>query len=143
MSVTNTRKLAVFVSLGMQGIFVCLLSFCGYYPVLAAIFMTSGVTVNGALSAGTLATLVDLSPNFASINLGFSGMIVLSLAFVPPIVTGFLTVDKVSMIIILIKNYKYIKKFINHFNYNISYSSQWNINHLGLKKQKLFFKIKI
>ncbi|XP_006620602.1 sialin isoform X2 [Apis dorsata] len=98
MSVTNTRKLAVFVSLGMQGIFVCLLSFCGYYPVLAAIFMTSGVAVNGALSAGTLATLVDLSPNFASINLGFSGMIVLSLAFVPPIVTGLLTVDKQTVL---------------------------------------------
>lgn len=57
----------------------------------------AGTTVTGAISAGPLATFVDLSPNYASILLGFCGMIVIASGFISPAVVGILTNNNVSM----------------------------------------------
>lgn len=93
MSLTNVRKIAMFVCTGLQGIFILALGYSGCHPTLAVIFMMAGTTVNGAVAAGPLATFVDLSPNYASILLGFCGMIVIACGFISPAIVGILTHD--------------------------------------------------
>lgn len=91
MSLTNVRKLATFVCTGVQGVLVLLLGFSGCHPTLAVIFVMAGTAVNGACSASTLANFVDLSPNYASILLGFCGVVVIPCGFISPAVVGYLT----------------------------------------------------
>lgn len=91
MSLTNVRKLATFVCNGLQGIFIIALGYSGCQPYLAVIFMMAGTAVNGAVSASTLASFVDLSPNYASILLGFCGMVVIWAGFISPVIVGLLT----------------------------------------------------
>ncbi|CAD1473934.1 unnamed protein product, partial [Heterotrigona itama] len=91
MSLTNVRKIAMFVCTGLQGIFILALGYSGCHSTLVVIFMIAGTTVNGAVSAGPLATFVDLSPNYASILLGFCGMVVIACGFISPAIVGILT----------------------------------------------------
>ncbi|XP_076752859.1 sialin-like [Xylocopa sonorina] len=93
MNLTNVRKLATFVCTGLQGICILLLGYSGCHPTLAIVFMMAGVTVNGAISASTLAALVDMGPNYASVLLGFCGMIVIASGFISPVIVGILTND--------------------------------------------------
>jgi len=60
--------------------------------------MMTGTAVNGAVSASTLPNLVDLSPNYASVLLGFSGMIIIWAGFISPAIVGALTNNNVSLI---------------------------------------------
>lgn len=96
MTLTNVRKLATFVCTGVQGVFILGLGYSGCHPILAVIFMMAGTAVNGACSASTLANFVDLSPNYASVLLGFCGMIVIWSGFISPAVVGVLTNNNVS-----------------------------------------------
>lgn len=98
MSLTNVRKLATFVCTGVQGIFIIALGFSGCHPLLAVLFMMTGTAINGAVSASSLANFVDLSPNYASILLGFSGIIVTWAGFISPAVVGILTNNNVNII---------------------------------------------
>jgi len=98
MSLTNVRKLATLVCTGVQGVFIIALAFSGCHPLLAVLFMMIGIAVNGAVSASTLANFVDLSPNYASILLGFSGMIMIWSGFISPVIVGILTNNNVSLI---------------------------------------------
>ncbi|XP_020280046.1 sialin [Pseudomyrmex gracilis] len=91
MSLTNVRKMATFVCTGLQGLFILVLGYSGCHPLLAVIFMMIGTAVNGAVSASTLAIFVDLSPNYASIILGFAGMIIIWAGFISPVIVGTLT----------------------------------------------------
>ena len=59
--------------------------------------MMTGTAVNGAVSAGTLAILVDLSSNYASVILGFCNLIGGAAGFLSPLVVGILTNDNVSL----------------------------------------------
>lgn len=96
MSLTNVRKLATFVCTGVQGILIVALGFSGCHPLLAVVFMMTGTAVNGAISASTLAIFVDLSPNYASVLLGFAGMIIIWAGFISPAIVGVLTNNNVS-----------------------------------------------
>ena len=97
MTLTNVRKLATFVCTGVQGILTLGLAFSGCQPTLAIFFIMTGTAVNGAVSAGTLANLVDLSPNYASVLLGFSGLVTASAGFISPTIVGVLTNYNVSI----------------------------------------------
>ncbi|XP_012216801.1 putative inorganic phosphate cotransporter [Linepithema humile] len=91
MSLTNVRKLATFVCTAVQGVLIIALGFSGCHPLVAVIFMMSGTAVNGAISAATLASFVDLSPNYASVLLGFGNMIIIWGGFISPMIVGVLT----------------------------------------------------
>ncbi|XP_063977912.1 sialin-like [Diachasmimorpha longicaudata] len=91
MSHQNVRKLANLVTTGGGAIFTLGLSFSGCQPILAIIFMMAGTAINGAVSAGTLAVFVDLSPNFASVLLGFCGLVTTGAGFISPLIVGILT----------------------------------------------------
>lgn len=98
MSLTNVRKLATFVCTGVQGILIMALGFSGCHPLFAIVFMMTGTAVNGAISAATLTNFVDLSPNYASILLGFANMIITWAGFISPAIVGVLTNNNVSLI---------------------------------------------
>jgi len=98
MSLTNVRKLATFVCTVVQGVLIIVLGFSGCHPLVAVIFMMSGTAVNGAISAATLASFVDLSPNYASVLLGFGNMIIVWAGFISPMIVGVLTNNNVSSI---------------------------------------------
>lgn len=91
LSLTNVRKLATFVCTVVQGIFIIALGFSGCHPLSAIVFMMAGTAVNGAMSSATFTNLIDLSPNYASILLGFANMIGTWTGFISPAVVGILT----------------------------------------------------
>ncbi|KAK0182215.1 hypothetical protein PV327_000376 [Microctonus hyperodae] len=88
MTITNTRKLATFFSVGMPAIMIFGLSFSGCYSILAIFFITSAFALFGATASGGIANLVDLSPNYASVLLGITGFVVNTFGFISPLFVG-------------------------------------------------------
>lgn len=96
LSRTKLRKLATFVSNGLQGVMLFCLALSGCRPILAIVFMVLGMTVGGATSSGTLANSVDLSPNYASVIIGVVNTVSTPVGFISPIIVGILTNNNVS-----------------------------------------------
>lgn len=96
MTRTNVRKMAGSVCCIINGFFIVGLAYSGCDSTAAIVFLTLGTAVHGAVSTGPLATIVDLSPNYAGILLGISGMIGVLPGFVSPIIVGILTFENVS-----------------------------------------------
>ncbi|XP_035901461.1 sialin [Anopheles stephensi] len=90
MSRTGVRKMGGTLCCVVNGIFVFVLACSGCNSLMATIFLTLATTVHGAVSTGPLANLVDMSPRYAGILLGFSGMITVVPGFVSPIIVGML-----------------------------------------------------
>ncbi|ETN57893.1 sodium-dependent phosphate transporter [Anopheles darlingi] len=90
MSRTGVRKMGGTMCCVVNGIFVFALANSGCNSLMATIFLTLATTVHGAVSTGPLANLVDMSPRYAGILLGFSGMITVIPGFVSPIIVGML-----------------------------------------------------
>ncbi|KAK0070573.1 hypothetical protein PV326_002356, partial [Microctonus aethiopoides] len=87
MTITNTRKLAMFCALGMPAIMIFGLSFSGCHPIIAIFFLTSAFTVFGAISS-SFANIVDISPNYASVLLGITGFVANTCGFISPLFVG-------------------------------------------------------
>lgn len=126
MSLTNVRKMATFVCTGVQGIFIIALGFSGCHPLFAIIFMMAGTAVNGAISAATLTSLVDLGPNYASILLGFANMMVTWAGFISPALVGILTNNNVSLICTKIRKHFIFKSLFVISIVTFIYSKLWN-----------------
>ncbi|XP_017069533.1 sialin [Drosophila eugracilis] len=93
LSRTNVRKLATFVCCGVKGLLVCALAYFGYNATAAIVLVTLATMFHGAVSSGPLASMVDLSPNYAGIVLGVSGMIGGMPGFISPYIVGQLTLN--------------------------------------------------
>ncbi|EDW32036.1 GL10654 [Drosophila persimilis] len=91
LSRTNVRKLATFVCCGVKGLVVLALAYFGYNAMAAILLVTLATMFHGAVSSGPLASMVDLSPNYAGIVLGVSGMIGGMPGFISPLIVGHLT----------------------------------------------------
>ncbi|XP_076163036.1 putative inorganic phosphate cotransporter isoform X2 [Ptiloglossa arizonensis] len=146
MSLTNVRKMATFVCTGVQGIFILILAYSGCEPILAVIFMIAGTAVNGAISASTLANFVDLSPNYASILLGFCGMVVIWCGFISPAVVGALTNNNQTVsqwrIVFIIAAVNSIASAVIYLLFGTSKEQPWNnygkaTTEIGQEMQKL------
>lgn len=116
MSRTNVRKLATFLSekrpemfeylmrifnlsgLILNGIFVIGLAFAGCHVILAVILLTISLMLHGAVSSGALASVVDISPNFAGVSLGINSSFSVLTGFISPIIVGYLTFGRQSSI---------------------------------------------
>lgn len=96
MSRTNVRKLATVVCNIIKGVFILGLAYSGCSSFVAVLFFTLALTVSGAISAGSLANMVDISPNFSGIVLGINTMIGVLTGFISPIVVGKLTLGNVK-----------------------------------------------
>uniref|UniRef100_A0A182QI69 Major facilitator superfamily (MFS) profile domain-containing protein n=1 Tax=Anopheles farauti TaxID=69004 RepID=A0A182QI69_9DIPT len=90
MSRTGVRKMGGTLCCVVNGIFVFVLACSGCNSLMATIFLTLATTVHGAVSTGPLANLVDMSPRYAGILLGISGMISVVPGFISPIIVGML-----------------------------------------------------
>lgn len=124
MSHQNVRKLANFVTTGWGAIFTLALSLSGCEPILAIIFMMAGTAINGAVSAGTLAIFVDLSPNFASVLLGFCGLVTTGAGFISPLIVGILTNHRVAISILELRLRSLVIINISSFQQTIE---QWRL----------------
>uniref|UniRef100_A0A1I8NQV3 Major facilitator superfamily (MFS) profile domain-containing protein n=1 Tax=Stomoxys calcitrans TaxID=35570 RepID=A0A1I8NQV3_STOCA len=91
MSRTNVRKLATVISCILNGLTVVALAYFGHNATAAIVFLTMATMLHGAVSSGALASIVDISPNFAGIVLGISGMIGVLPGFISPYIVGVLT----------------------------------------------------
>lgn len=93
MSRTNVRKLATATCCIGQGVFMLGLAFSGCNSTAAIVFSTVATSVSGAVTTGPLASLIDLSPNFASVMLGITNMITVIPGFISPVIVGYLTYE--------------------------------------------------
>jgi MFS family permease len=116
MSRTNVRKLATFLSekhgiihglpvifqfptgLILNGLFVIGLAFAGCHVILAVVLLTISLMLHGAVSSGALASVVDISPNFAGVSLGINSSFSVFTGFVSPLIVGYLTFGRQSSI---------------------------------------------
>ncbi|XP_058117294.1 sialin [Anopheles ziemanni] len=90
MSRTGVRKMGGTMCCVVNGLFVFALAYSGCNSLMAIIFLTLATAVHGAVSTGPLASLVDMSPRYAGILLGVSGMITVIPGFISPIIVGML-----------------------------------------------------
>ncbi|XP_049802323.1 uncharacterized protein LOC126236785 isoform X1 [Schistocerca nitens] len=88
---TNLRKIATVLCTVVQGVLVLGLAYSGCSPVVAAVCLAAAVGASGAVSTGPLASLVDISPNYASILMGITNMLTVLPGFISPIIVGLLT----------------------------------------------------
>ncbi|XP_072755550.1 putative inorganic phosphate cotransporter [Anoplolepis gracilipes] len=142
MSLTNVRKLATFVCTGVQGVLIMALGFSGCHPLFAIVFMMTGTAVNGAISAATLTTFVDLSPNYASVLLGFANMIIVCAGFLSPAIVGILTNNNQNVgqwrLVFLIAAANSIAGGIIYIIFGTSKQQPWNqYVKLNLKEQEM------
>ncbi|XP_053685969.1 sialin [Sabethes cyaneus] len=91
MSRTNVRKMGGAFCCLVNGIFILALAYSGCNATMAILFLTLATMMHGAVSTGPLANIIDISPKFAGILLGISGMITVVPGFVSPIIVGILT----------------------------------------------------
>lgn len=96
MSRTNVRKMGGTFCCVVNGFFVLALAYSGCNSMAAILFLTLATMVHGAVSTGPLANIIDMSPKYAGILLGISGMITVVPGFVSPIVVGILTLGNVG-----------------------------------------------
>ncbi|KAL1516863.1 hypothetical protein ABEB36_000702 [Hypothenemus hampei] len=88
---TNVRKLATaFCCIG-QGVFMLALAYSGCHSMAAIVFLTMAVAMHGSVSTGPLASIVDISPNYAAVLMGFLNTAGAVVGFFTPVVVGFLT----------------------------------------------------
>lgn len=73
------------------------LAYFGHNPTAAIVLFTVATMFHGAVSSGSLASMVDITPNFAGIVLGLSSMIGVLPGFISPYIVGLLTLDNVSI----------------------------------------------
>lgn len=72
--------------------FACLgLAYSGCNANAAVFFMTLSLMLHGAVSSGTLSSIVDIGPNFAGITMGIVSTIGIITGFISPIIVGYIT----------------------------------------------------
>lgn len=75
----------------VNGLSVLALAFSGSDLVLSATFFTISVILNGAVTSGALSSVIDISPNFASITVGIMATVTSMTGFISPWIVGSLT----------------------------------------------------
>ncbi|XP_022176320.1 sialin-like [Myzus persicae] len=97
MSMTNVRKIATVFCNILQGLFIMGLCYSGCNSVVAVIMLFSATAVNGAISSGALASVVDIAPNYAGVIQGIIGTVSTSSGFISPIIVGYLTLNQQTL----------------------------------------------
>ncbi|KAL4108032.1 hypothetical protein QTP88_018290 [Uroleucon formosanum] len=97
MSMTNVRKMATFFCNILQGLFILGLCYSGCNSVAAVIMLFSATAVNGAISSGSLASVVDIAPNYAGVIQGIIGTFASSSGFISPVIVGYLTYNQQTL----------------------------------------------
>ncbi|XP_069705446.1 sialin-like isoform X1 [Periplaneta americana] len=127
---TRVRKIATFVCCIVQGIFIYGIALSGCDSIAAIVCITAATITNGASSSGPFASFVDLSPNFASILMGISGMVCFTPAFLSPILVSELTyknqtIGQWNLIFIIVASLTALPGVI-HLFFSTSKLQKWN-----------------
>lgn len=78
--------------------FACLgLAYSGCSVISAVFFLTLSLMLHGAVSSGTLASMVDIAPNYAGITLGIVSTATVITGFISPLIVGYLTFENQSI----------------------------------------------
>ncbi|XP_061393381.1 sialin-like, partial [Musca vetustissima] len=93
MSRTNIRKLATTFCCIIKGLVVVTLAYFGQNATAAIVLYSVATMFHGAVSSGSLASMVDITPNFAGIVMGLSSMIGVLPGFISPYIVGLITLD--------------------------------------------------
>lgn len=96
MTRTNVRKLAGAFCTIMNGLFILGLAYSGCNAVEAITFVALATCVQGAVSTGPLASIIDISPNHSGVILGLANLITTCPGFISPYIVGKLTMGNVS-----------------------------------------------
>lgn len=93
LSRNNVRKIATAISTILNGFFVLCLAFCDCNAMLACLCIIFATASHGAVSSGPLASVIDLSPQFAGISLGIVNMFCALPGFISPILVAYFTYE--------------------------------------------------
>lgn len=91
LTITNTRKLFVFLAAIIDGTFVMAAAYGGCDAMLIGLFFVISVGAQGFLASSSLANPMDLSPNFAGTITGFTNGIGSVTGILVPWIIGLLT----------------------------------------------------
>lgn len=81
----------------MNGFATLGLAYSGCNVTAAVFFLSVSLCLHGAVSAGQLASIVDMAPNFAGITMGIVSTIGIVSGFVSPILVGYITFENQSI----------------------------------------------
>lgn len=81
----------------LNGLAILAMAYSGCNVVVAVFFLTFSLCMHGAVSTGVLASIVDISPNYASISLGIVSTFACMTGFVSPLVVGYITYENQSV----------------------------------------------
>ncbi|KAL3274782.1 hypothetical protein HHI36_019566 [Cryptolaemus montrouzieri] len=98
LSRTNVRKLATGLSTIGQGFCMIAIAYSRCNSMMAFIFVAGSAACHGAVSTGVLASIVDNSPNYASIVLGMANSLVCFNGFATPLLVGYFTNNNQTII---------------------------------------------
>lgn len=96
-SVTVVRKIFVFIGSVLHGVLLLGIEFSNCDTNFVILFLTLSTAMTGASSAGHLALMIDLAPNFASVLQGFSGMLGVVPGFISPPIVAYFTNNNETM----------------------------------------------
>jgi nitrate/nitrite transporter NarK len=97
MTRTNIRRLATVLSTVLNGLAVFGVAYSGCNVTMSVFFLTLSMLFHGAVSSGALASVVDISPNYASIVLGIVSTFGIATGFISPIIVGYITFENQSV----------------------------------------------
>lgn len=96
-SLTIILNSFIFPGMILNG-FACLgLAYSECSVIMAVVFLTLSLMLHGAVSAGTLSSMVDIAPNFAGVTLGVVSTVTIIPGFISPIVVGYITFENQSV----------------------------------------------
>jgi MFS family permease len=75
-------------------LFVIGLAYSGCDVFTAVVLLTISLMLHGSVSSGALASVVDISPNFAGVSLGINSTFSTFSGFVSPMIVGYLTAGR-------------------------------------------------
>lgn len=67
------------------------MAYSGCDVMLAVVLFTISLMLHGSVSSGALASVVDISPNFAGVSLGINSTFSTFSGFISPLIVGYLT----------------------------------------------------
>lgn len=90
---TCVRKISTTICTVVQALLIVAIVYSGCDQILVNGFLLLAMTASGASTSGPLSIMVDLSPNFASVLQGFSGIIGVIPGMISPFVLSYFTND--------------------------------------------------
>lgn len=77
----------------LNGLAVLGMAYSGCNATAAVVFFTLSLLFHGAVSSGALSSILDISPNYASLTLGIVSTVAIISGFISPAVVGYFTFE--------------------------------------------------